>query len=62
MGAMRPHWGTYFTVNDADKAASEAAAMGGTICVPPRDIPGVGRFGGITSPQGVTFYVIKYSQ
>ena len=62
MGAMRPHWGTYFTVNDADKAASEAAAMGGTICVPPRDIPGVGRFCGITSPQGVTFYVIKYSQ
>ena len=61
MGAVRPHWGTYFTVNDTDKAATEAVAMGGSICVPPRDIPGVGRFAGITSPQGVNFYVIKYA-
>jgi hypothetical protein len=28
--------------------------------VPPRDIPGVGRFCGIVSPQGVVFYAIKY--
>ena len=24
MGTMRPHWGTYFTVNDADEAARRA--------------------------------------
>ncbi len=61
MGVLRPHWGLYFTVRDADAAASEAAALGATICVPPRDIPDVGRFCGITSPQGVTFYAIRYS-
>ena len=62
MGEMRPHWGTYFTVTDVDETAREAGRLGAAICVPPHDIPGVGRIGGITSPQGVTFYVIKYLQ
>jgi len=59
---MQPHWGVYFTVTDVDTAAREAGKLGATICVPPRDIPGVGRFAGIISPQGVMFYVIRYSQ
>ena len=42
--------------------AREAVALGATLCVPVMDIPDVGRFCGITSPQGVTFYVIKYTQ
>jgi uncharacterized protein len=61
MGAMQPHWGTYFTVDDPDAASRQAQELGGTICVPAMDIPNVGRFCGITSPQGVTFYVIKYA-
>jgi predicted enzyme related to lactoylglutathione lyase len=61
MGKMRPHWGTYFTVNDVDKATSEAVRLGGTVCMPLKDIPGVGRMSGITSPQGVNFYVITYA-
>lgn len=61
MGKMSPHWATYFTVKDADRTAQEATKLGGTICVPPQDIPEIGRFAGITSPQGVTFYVIKYA-
>ncbi len=60
MGAMPPHWGTYFTVNDVDAAARDATALGATTCVPPQDIPNVGRFCGITSPQGVTFFAIRY--
>jgi predicted enzyme related to lactoylglutathione lyase len=55
-----PHWGTYFTVKDADEAAQVAEAQGATLFVPPMDIPGIGRFCGITSPQGVRFYAIKY--
>jgi uncharacterized protein len=55
-----PHWGTYFTVNDADEAAKTADSLGGTIFVPPMDIPEIGRFCGIISPQGVRFYAIKY--
>jgi predicted enzyme related to lactoylglutathione lyase len=61
MGKMPPHWGVYFTVTDADKAASDAVKLGGKVCVPPRDIPTVGRFAGIISPQGIMFYVIKYA-
>jgi uncharacterized protein len=62
MGNVQPHWGTYFTVKDADETAREAANLGAKLCVPAQDIPEVGRFCGITSPQGVTFYVIKYAR
>ena len=49
-------------MDDADAAAEEAVRLGATLCVPVQDIPGVGRFCGITSPQGVMFYVIRYSR
>ena len=55
-----PHWGTYFTVTDADLAAKTAKELGGTICIPPMDIPEIGRFCGIITPQGVRFYAIQY--
>jgi predicted enzyme related to lactoylglutathione lyase len=60
MVGIPPHWATFFTVDDADVAANEATSLGANLHVPPQDIPGIGRFCGITSPQGVTFYVIKY--
>ena len=62
MRSMKPRWWTYFTVDDADRAASTAVKLGATICMPLRDIPGVGRIGGIVSPQGVTFYIIKHDR
>ncbi|HEV3416958.1 MAG TPA: VOC family protein [Pirellulales bacterium] len=62
MGDLRPHWRTYFTVNDADETASEAVRLGATICMTMKDAPGVGRFCGITSPQGVTFCIIQYTR
>ena len=55
-----PHWGTYFTVDNADEAARKSEGLGATLCVPPTDIPGIGRFCGITSPQGVRFFAIQY--
>lgn len=61
MGALTTHWGTYFTVTSVDETARSAVALGGAVCVPATDIAGVGRFAGITSPQGVTFYVITYA-
>jgi uncharacterized protein len=57
-----PHWGTYFTVTDTDETAREAVKLGAKICVPVQDIPTVGRFCGMVSPQGVPFYIIKYSR
>lgn len=61
MGNMHPNWMIYFAVDDADVAAAKAVELGGRICVPLRDIPGVGRFSGIVSPQGVMFCVLKYA-
>ncbi len=58
MGEFPPHWAVYFTVTDVDATAALAAALGGSVCVPPMDIPNVGRFGGLLSPHGVSFHVI----
>jgi predicted enzyme related to lactoylglutathione lyase len=60
MGVIRPHWLTYFTVVDADKTAQEAVKLGAEICMTMKDVPGVSRFCGITSPQGVPFRVVQY--
>lgn len=59
-GDIPSHWGTYFTVDDVDTAARKAGELGGSIFVPPMNIPGVGRFAGLLSPQGVRFYAIQY--
>jgi hypothetical protein len=58
MGEFPPHWAVYFTVADVDETARRTVELGGQVCVPPMDIPGVGRFCGPVSPQGVSFYVI----
>ena len=55
------HWMVYFAVSDADAAAAKAAELGGTVSVPPTDIP-PGRFAVLGDPQGGTFSVIKLSE
>jgi len=62
MGNMPPHWATYFTVSDAAETVREAVDLGARICMAMKEAPGVGRFCGITSPQGVVFYVIEYTR
>ncbi len=52
------HWHVYFAVDDADAAAAKAAELGGTVVVPPFDIP-VGRISVIADPQGAVFSIIK---
>ncbi|MEP6766016.1 MAG: VOC family protein [Gemmatimonadaceae bacterium] len=61
MGDVKPHWGVYFTVGDVDASVQTATKLGAEICVPATDIPNIGRFAGMTSPQGITFYTIKYA-
>jgi len=53
-----PHWLVYFSVGDCDEIAEKAAATGGTVMVPPMDIP-VGRMSIIADPQGAAFGIIK---
>lgn len=62
MGPMPPHWGVYFNVTDVDASAQQATSLGATVMVPPQDIPNVGRFSVIRSPQGVAFCVIRYQE
>jgi predicted enzyme related to lactoylglutathione lyase len=60
MGPMSPAWATYYTVDNPDATAQLATRLGAKLCMPVMDIPTVGRFCGITSPQGVTFYAIRF--
>ncbi len=53
-----PHWMTYFTVDDVDAAAAKVTDLGGSISVPPQDIP-VGRFSVVNDPQGGVFTIYK---
>ncbi|MCF6442207.1 VOC family protein [Pseudoalteromonas luteoviolacea] len=55
---LPPHWMLYFAVLDCDKFAEKATSLGGEVCVPPTDIPQVGRFAVITDPQGAVFSIM----
>jgi predicted enzyme related to lactoylglutathione lyase len=54
-----PHWMIYITVADCTERAARAGQLGGQICVPPTDIPNVGRFAVIADPQGAAFSLIQ---
>jgi predicted enzyme related to lactoylglutathione lyase len=49
--AVPPHWAVDFWVEDADAIAQHAAALGGTVLMPPTDTPGF-RNAVIADPQG----------
>src|SRR4051812_6158743 len=53
------HWMPYVSVEDVDAKAKQVTELGGTVCVPPSDIPHVGRFCIITDPTGATLSLIK---
>ncbi len=57
---MPPTWGSYITVDDVDAMVLRVVKLGGKICVPPQDIPNVGRFSVITDPQGAAVSLITY--
>jgi len=58
-GGMPSHWMIYFQVKDCDAAARRCAELGGTVAVPPSDIPGTGRFAVLRDPQGAVFSIIR---
>ena len=61
-GDLPSHWMVYFSVADCDASAHKAAELGGKVCVPPTDIPPVGRFAVINDPQGADFSIIKLEE
>ncbi|HEY3611496.1 MAG TPA: VOC family protein [Pseudonocardiaceae bacterium] len=52
-----PHWAVYFAVEDTDATVAKVTALGGSVVVPPQDIP-QGRFAGFSDPHGAMFNVI----
>jgi predicted enzyme related to lactoylglutathione lyase len=49
------HWMPYVAVADVDASAARCRELGGSVCVPPTDIPQVGRFAVCGDPQGAYF-------
>lgn len=58
--SMPAIWGSYVTVDDVDARTARAEKLGGKVCVPPQDIPNVGRFSVIGDPQGIMLGLISY--
>ncbi len=51
----RPGWMPYVTVKDVDAETAKVTELGGTVSMPPMDIPGVGRFSVVQDPGGAVF-------
>lgn len=50
----KPHWSVDFWVGDVDVTAGKAVELGGSVVMPPYDIPGL-RQAVLTDPEGVAF-------
>ena len=55
-----PCWDTYVTVDDVEASAERVEKLGGTVILPPTDIPKVGRFCVVKDPQGIGINLITY--
>jgi uncharacterized protein len=53
------HWMGYVAVDDVDASTEKAKSLGGTVHVPPQDIPQVGRFSVVADPQGASIALFK---
>ncbi len=58
-GGAHPGWIGYIHVDDVDARAKAVVAAGGTIFMPPADIPEIGRFAMVADPGGAPFYLMK---
>lgn len=52
------HWSIYLHVLDVDATLVRAVELGGKVCVPAFDAPGVGRIARVDDPSGAGFYVM----
>jgi predicted enzyme related to lactoylglutathione lyase len=55
------YWMPYFQVTDCDASLAKATELGGSVMVPPQDIPKTGRFAILKDPQGAMFAVFKFA-
>jgi len=55
-----PHWNIYFGASDVDAMSARAAALGGTVRMPPFDIPDVGRIAVLGGPHHEGFSSFQF--
>lgn len=60
-GGAKPTWLFYIGVDDVDATAARIVDHGGSITMPPFDIPGAGRAAMVADPQGLPFYIMRGS-
>lgn len=56
------HWMAYIVVEDVGSACQLAKQLGGEVCVPPFDIPTIGKSAVIQDPVGSAFHVFTPAQ
>jgi uncharacterized protein len=53
------HWIGYVGVDDVNATVSRTKQLGGTVRVPPADVPGISRFSVVADPQMATFGLVR---
>lgn len=53
------YWHTYIAVKDAEECATRALALGGSVLVPPHDVPEFGRVCAIVDPTGAVAHLVQ---
>jgi len=56
---QQSRWVSYVVAEDADATAARTQELGGTVAVPPQDIPDVGRFAVLSDPTGGLFGILR---
>lgn len=54
-GGVHPAWVTFMSTPDCDAAAAQVRSLGGTVQMPPWDIPNIGRVAMVADPEGAEF-------
>jgi predicted enzyme related to lactoylglutathione lyase len=57
---VKPSWIGYVGVDDVDAAAAQVKRLGGTVHIPPTDIPNISRFSVVADPQMATLVLVKW--
>lgn len=53
------YWHSYIAVEDVEASARQALLLGGSVIVPPHDVPDVGRFCAVADPTGAVAHLMQ---
>lgn len=53
------YWHSYISVDDIDDCVKQTAVLGGTVLVPPHNVPDVGRICVVSDPTGAIVHLME---